>query len=122
MKTPIQRSPSLHVLVFREDDLWCAQCVEYDIAGQGRTAEDAVECFKAVLLAEVKLNEGDLSHIPRAPREFSSRLAESGASAHQEPPGPHVGSGRPMPGPVMPSLVMPQIGPGERISAEVLYA
>lgn len=40
---------SLRVVVFMEQGMWAAQCLEYDIGAQGKTIKEAVSLFVATL-------------------------------------------------------------------------
>ena len=40
---------SLRVIVFMEQGMWAAQCLEYDIGAQGKTIKEAVSLFVATL-------------------------------------------------------------------------
>lgn len=50
---------NLHVLLFREragdDDVWIAQCLDYDIAAYGRTIREAQAQFEQTFIGEVVL-------------------------------------------------------------------
>lgn len=45
---------ALRVIVLRDGDLFYAQCLEYDIAAQGKTADEAVERLGIALRQERK--------------------------------------------------------------------
>lgn len=68
------QSKELHVLVFKDDDLWIAQCLEYDIAVQARTIEELEENFVCSIIAHVMSSiedkEAPFSTLPETPKEF----------------------------------------------------
>ena len=70
----------LRVVVFEDDDIWVAQCLEYDIGAQGPDVATLQKRFRIALLAEleVSLEKGDepFSGIDPAP-EFYHNLWDS---------------------------------------------
>lgn len=44
----------LRVIIFKDGDLFIAQCLEYDVAAQGRTEEEAQERLEVALRAEAR--------------------------------------------------------------------
>jgi hypothetical protein len=60
----------MKALLFPSDKRYVVQCIEYDIASQGDTAEKAIESFYDTFLAECKFSKGDLSQVPLAPASF----------------------------------------------------
>lgn len=72
-----RNAPSLRVCIEIEDGKYIAQCVDYDISGEGATIDIAIESFirlymKNVLVA-VELGVEPLVHIPPAPSEYAER-------------------------------------------------
>lgn len=71
MKT---QSDAIKVLIFKDNDLFIAQCLEYDIAVQGETLKELEERLVCTLLDYVALSienrEPPFSHVPRTPKEF----------------------------------------------------
>ena len=49
-----ETSDTVRVLVFREDEMWLAQCVEYDIGAQATDLATLQRRFKATLSADVE--------------------------------------------------------------------
>lgn len=43
----------LNILMIREGDHWVAQCLDFDIASQGRSVKEAQEAFSSVFAAHV---------------------------------------------------------------------
>lgn len=76
---PVQLA--VHALVFRGEEHWVAQCLEYDVAHQGSTIEEALLHLARTLTAYMVLdtNEGraPLSGVERAPMEFWTKYMES---------------------------------------------
>ena len=65
---------AISVLLRHEGSGWAAQCLEYDIAAQGRTlaeAKSALEkAFVAQIIIDIVNHKVPLSDIPAAPREY----------------------------------------------------
>lgn len=72
----------MNVVLFRDDDYLVAQCLEHDIAAQGRTFKEVRGLFVATLVAEIvgAIREGrrPLADIGPAPREFWHLLEKRG--------------------------------------------
>ena len=51
---------AVHVALTEEDGIWVAQCIEFDVASQGRTREHAVQRLKEC--AAIYMEE--LGHLP----------------------------------------------------------
>lgn len=47
---------TIRVLFFKENDFWVAQCLEYDIAAQGKSIRAAREAFIEVLTGQISLD------------------------------------------------------------------
>jgi predicted RNase H-like HicB family nuclease len=63
----------LRVVILKDGDIFVAQCLEYDVAAQGKTEEQAIKRLKACLRAEEEIAaaEGrELSDIGPAPEAF----------------------------------------------------
>ena len=78
----------LHILLFEEGDTWAAQCLEHDIAAQGKTMEQAAECLAFTIVAELEMRDGDLSEIQPPPQELRALYqegAEVPASVETDP-------------------------------------
>jgi hypothetical protein len=62
------------VVLCREGEGWAAQCLQYDIAAQGKTIQEAKDSLEKAFVSQVMidlLHETDaLSAIPQAPREY----------------------------------------------------
>lgn len=62
---------SLSILLYQEDNLWIAHCLEFDIASQGKTINDAKESFERTFVGQVCLdlkdNKKPLEDVPKAP-------------------------------------------------------
>lgn len=64
---------NINVLIFRTDTGWVAQCLQYDIAAQGKTIEEAQEAFVTTVIGEVayaKEKGVSMDTIPKAPECF----------------------------------------------------
>ncbi len=64
----------LNLLIFKEDDWWIAQFLEYDIAAQARTLSDVQYEIQRVLVGRVtmaeKLNIDPFEGLAPAPKEY----------------------------------------------------
>lgn len=71
----------MRVLLLKEDGLWVAQCLEYDIAAQGPTVEAAKEAFVVAFAAQivVALHHGEepLATFGRAPQHYWDRFSKA---------------------------------------------
>lgn len=47
----------LNLLIFKEDDWWVAQCLEYDIASQARTLPDVQYEIQRILVGRISIAE-----------------------------------------------------------------
>lgn len=46
----------ISVLLLREDAMWAAQCLEYDLAAQGRTLAEVKEAFRRTFTAQIMVD------------------------------------------------------------------
>ena len=53
---------SLRAVLYREDGLWFAHCLEMDVLGHGATQTDALGCLTGAILTQIEeyLRDGDL--------------------------------------------------------------
>ena len=62
------------VLLLREGDGWVAQCLEYDLAAQGKTIADAKEAFAKTFAGQIAVdvhhNQEPLATFGPAPRAY----------------------------------------------------
>jgi len=62
------------VILFKEDDTFIAQCLEYDIMAHGSSEKSAINRFEAVFNFERNLSiergGSPFANIPKAPEEF----------------------------------------------------
>ena len=65
---------NVSALLIQEGNLWSIQCLEYDIAAQGKTADEARDRFEKTFLGQIELdikeNREPFTGVERAPREF----------------------------------------------------
>lgn len=70
----MDKVPEVRAVVFRDEDLWVAQCLEYDLATQGRTLEQLRERVELLLLARMavsqKVGRRPFEGLPKGPQEF----------------------------------------------------
>jgi hypothetical protein len=70
----------LNVLMIKDGDSWTAQCLQYDIAGQGSTIKEAQSAFEYALVVEVGYaaqNGRTLDDLPTAPQCYWKKYAEA---------------------------------------------
>ncbi|MDE2815480.1 MAG: hypothetical protein OXK81_02120 [Chloroflexota bacterium] len=71
----------MRVLLFQEEDMWVAQCLEYDIAAHGETVTDAQEAYALAFVSQVvmafHLGEEPLAKIGKAPQQYWEMLENS---------------------------------------------
>ena len=71
----------MRVILFQEEGMWVAQCLEYDIAAHGETVIDAKEAYARVFAAQVimafQLDEEPLANIDKAPQQYWDMLENS---------------------------------------------
>ena len=64
----------VRVVVFQEDDWVCAQCLEYDIAAQGKTLDDCLYELDRLIAAHIAISVEHglepLRNLKPAPRRF----------------------------------------------------
>lgn len=87
MEKPI--SFSISVLLRHEEHGWAAQCLEYDIAAQGKTLADAKAAIEKAFVGQVLV---DLSHgveplstVGKAPIEYWEQFSQAERLADRKP-------------------------------------
>lgn len=69
-----KRAFSVKVLLIEEDALWSMQCLDYDIAAQGRTIDEAKDSFEKTFLGQIAVdieeNREPFKNVEKAPQEF----------------------------------------------------
>lgn len=72
----------LNLLLIKEDQVWIAQCLQYDITAQGNTIKKAISEFHKVLAFEIaysiQLQKPALDGIPSAPQYYWKLYEEAG--------------------------------------------
>lgn len=72
---------NVRVLLYREDDMWVAQCLEHDIAAQGKTLDEVQNKFHQTFIGQVILDleagKQPLKNVPKAPAEFLKMFENS---------------------------------------------
>ena len=53
---PPPRTIALRVIYLRETDYWVAQCLEHDIAAQGKTLSEVEDAFRKTLVGQIILD------------------------------------------------------------------
>lgn len=85
--TPKTLDFKLSVLLLMEEGMWVAQCLNYDIAAQGKTLEAAKEAFARTFAGQVCVdlhhNVEPLSAFPPAPAEYWNQF--KGAERLRDP-------------------------------------
>lgn len=76
-----QKTFELSVLFIQGRESWVAQCLEYDIAAQGKTFSDVKRAFERTFIGQVMLDiksgKEPLCGIPKAPDIYWERFARS---------------------------------------------
>ena len=67
----------VRVLLWKEEDVFLAQCLEHDICVQAPDIETLQRRFEATIAAEG--GRGDLESIPPAPEDFQDKWASAEA-------------------------------------------
>lgn len=71
----------LSILLLNEGGAWVLQCLQYDIAGQGKTIEDAKVAFRDAFVGQVIVDcehgRKPLAQVPRAPRWYWDEFHEA---------------------------------------------
>ena len=71
MKTINEILRNAQILIYQENNIWIAQCIEYDFATQGARMQDAIDALERIILGQAVLDAGDgiepLSEILPAP-------------------------------------------------------
>ena len=64
----------LSVLFIQREGFWVAQSLEYDLAAQGRTVDEAKHAFEQTLIGQIMLDKQQgrppLDHLPPAPDRY----------------------------------------------------
>lgn len=67
----------LHYIIFKYEDWWIAQCLEYDIAVQSKTVEEAHKEFKRNVDARIAFGKKlgvEPFNIPKPPKRYQDIL------------------------------------------------
>ena len=74
MKPGCSIPQNIRVLIFKDGDLWIAQCLEYDIAVQAKNLNELKEKFIGTInvhiTSSIENNEIPFMNIPKTPDEF----------------------------------------------------
>jgi len=77
----------VRVLLIQEGSSWAAQCLEYDIAAQGNSIDDAKNAFEKTFLGQIALdvkeNREPFEGIEQAPQDFWEMFKK--AKKHKDP-------------------------------------
>lgn len=78
----------VRVLVFREGNSYIAQCLEYDIAAQGKTVPEVKAAFERTIIGQIILDrrrgKKPLEGIPAAPEAYEEMFARAMRLADEE--------------------------------------
>jgi len=75
----MEKERTMTIVMFKENDWWIAQCIEYDLAAQGRNIDDAqyefqrMFCGRIMVAQELGIDD-PLGDLPRAPKKFQTLL------------------------------------------------
>jgi hypothetical protein len=79
----------LHVLFINDGNAYTAQCLQYDIAAQGKSIKDARKAFEYALISEIgylALTERKLKDLPAAPQYYWKIFEEASVLAPIDSP------------------------------------
>ena len=89
MNAPLTLSVVLIKEHYEQKTLWVAQCLDYDVAAQGETIQEAKEAFGVAFSAQLAVyiddNQNPLEMIPPAPQEYWDKFARGDRLADQIP-------------------------------------
>jgi hypothetical protein len=81
---------TIRVVVFKDDDVWVAQCLEYDIGAQAADIDTLNERFNVALKAELKESvergKEPFAGIEPAPERFHTMWEHRARSVEMTPP------------------------------------
>jgi hypothetical protein len=73
-------SYDISVILFQENELWIAHCLEFDIVSQGNSIESAKDAFKRIFLCQVRIDLSNHRHPfigwDKAPKEVWDKFSE----------------------------------------------
>lgn len=79
----------ISVLLRYEGKGWAAQCLEYDISGQGRTLAEAKasleKAFVGQIIVDVSNRSAPLAEVPAAPREYWETFEQAERLSDRKP-------------------------------------
>jgi len=79
----------LRVLLFQRGELWVAQCLEYDIAAQGKNPNDAAyqweRAFVGQIVAGFQHDLKPMANVLPAPPEYEEMFNEARFGNHARP-------------------------------------
>ena len=71
----------LRVLLFQENGMWIAQCLDYDFAVQGLSTRIALDAFERLIVGQITLDIENqlepLQDIAQAPREYFDQFEKA---------------------------------------------
>lgn len=77
----------IRVVLFQEEGQWVAQCLEYDIAAQGTTIDEAqnewARTFKGYIALSEENNVEPLQGVPKAPDFYEEEFDVGGVSFYK---------------------------------------
>jgi len=79
----------LRVLFVRDGDLWAAQCIDYDIAAQGRSITEAKTAFEQTIIGQIlfdiKRGKQPLTDLRPAPESYREKFEAAEPLADKKP-------------------------------------
>jgi hypothetical protein len=79
----------LSILLFQEDTTWIAQCLQYDIAAQGKTLDDALNSFEKTfvgqLILDIEQDKNPLENTPQTPKEYWTKFEQAKKLEERKP-------------------------------------
>ena len=87
-----ERVKFVRMLLLREPDHWVAQCIDFDIVGQGKSLRQAIAAFDRAVLGRFEiakhLGVDPFANLPPAPESYR-RMYDEGISLDRQ-----VGTGK----------------------------
>jgi len=80
---------NVSILLVREEDRWVAQCLDYDIAAQGRSLSDVKQAFAKMFIGQILVDlhhsVEPLSTFSRAPEKYWKQFEHAERLADKQP-------------------------------------
>jgi len=79
----------MHVLLLNDDGVWVAQCLDYDIAAQGKTINKAVDAltrtFAGQVVLDIQHGKKPLEDFTKAPIDYWNKFEDANRLEGRKP-------------------------------------